>query len=181
MPTNISELDVEAYLDLEDFLNFSKESRLDSAALEQLNRLWVEWGSLARIHKLENGKQSWLAVWLPQEVEEAVDKAWAQSAGEGYLLNMLAQFICMTAVEALVPQAANGGCAPAPARSLEFREALAQEGLLEEGRDEIGRRYAVVTYYPFRGGCEICGMADMCPKSGAGDNFASVVLPGYEK
>lgn len=179
--TKITPLDIEAYFDLEDFMNFSKESRLDADTLKLLNELWEQWGAQARIMKLERGKQTWLAVWLPQEVEDAIDEAWARSPGEGYLLNSLAQYICMVAVQALVPQAADGGCAPSPKPGLEFRQAMLDCGLAQEQSGALLRRYAVVTYFPFKGGCEICGMQENCPKGSGREEFASVVLPGYER
>ena len=45
------------------------------------------------------------------------------------------------------------------------------------GEPGLARRYAVVTHYPYRGGCEICTLQQQCPKSG-GD--MTVTLPGYE-
>ena len=43
----------------------------------------------------------------------------------------------------------------------------------------LNRRFAVVTFYPFRGGCEICHLQAHCPK-GNGETGTSVLLPGYE-
>ena len=45
---------------------------------------------------------------------------------------------------------------------------------------EGSRRYAVVTHYPFKGGCEICVLQSNCPKGQGQMEATSVVLPGYE-
>ena len=45
----------------------------------------------------------------------------------------------------------------------------------------LSRRYAVVTHYPFRGGCEICHMQSHCPKGQGQAESAGVLLPGYER
>ena len=44
----------------------------------------------------------------------------------------------------------------------------------------LSRRYAVVTHYPFKGGCEICVLQSNCPKGQGQMEATSVVLPGYE-
>ena len=71
----------------------------------------------------------------------------------------------------------------APQRPTEsLRRALESFGLkYREDLPVLERRFAVVTLYPFRGGCEICYLQKDCPKgSGSGDADQSVVLPGYE-
>ena len=60
---------------------------------------------------------------------------------------------------------------------------LAAEGIpYSNDKDPIlSRRYAVVTHYPFKGGCEICVLQSNCPKGQGQMEAASVVLPGYER
>ena len=64
-----------------------------------------------------------------------------------------------------------------------LREALEAEGIpYTNDKDPIlSRRYAVVTHYPFKGGCEICVLQSNCPKGQGQMEAASVVLPGYER
>ena len=112
-----------------------------------------------------------------------MDETWAQSASEGFQLNALAQYLCMSAIQDVLPQVAAGGCAPSPKPSPGLRTALAGLGVpyKDEDSSALGRRYAVLTYYPFKGGCEVCYMRPQCPKGqGRGEN-ATVVLPGYER
>ena len=63
-----------------------------------------------------------------------------------------------------------------------LREALEAEGIpYSNDKDPIlSRRYAVVTHYPFKGGCEICVLQSNCPKGQGQMEATSVVLPGYE-
>lgn len=173
-------LAVEPFLDLEDFMNFSRESRLEGESFSKLEELWKEWLPLLQVRNLKQDKNSWLAVWLPEEVEQFVDKAWEESPGKGYLIHNLAQYMCMAAVQDLIPQTAEGACAPSPNTSPECMEALRQETFLSNGDATSARRYGVFTYYPFKGGCEICTLQEQCPK-GSGGEFASIVLPGHEK
>lgn len=169
--------------DMEDFMNFSRETRLASETLENLIAQWENWQDSLKAARIEHGGNSWLVIWLPEEIEKAIDEAWEKSPGEGFLINSLAQYMCMAAVQEMLPQAADGGCAPAPKPNKELGCALASLGLVDiaKGDTNLLRRYAILTYYPFRGGCEICAMSENCPKAHGAENFTSVVLPGYER
>lgn len=181
--TTITEHQLQPYFDIEDFMALSQEKRLGGAVLERLLGLWETWLPRLRACQITSGASSWLAVWLPEEVEAAVDEAWAQSPSEGFLINSLAQYLCMTGVQELLPQVEAGGCAPSPRPTPELRAALAEQGLPYKSGDSslLERRYAVLTYFPFRGGCEVCHLRPVCPKGqGRGEN-ASIVLPGHER
>ncbi len=175
------DLSVEPFLDLEEFMNFSQESRLDGENFESLEELWKKWLPLWQIKNLKHDKNSWLAVCLPEAMESLVDKAWEDAPGKAYLIHNLAQFMCMAAIQELIPQTAEGACAPAPKATPECLKTLTQDGFFKEGSSIPSRRYAVFTYYPFRGGCEICTLREQCPKGSGGAEYASIVLPGHEK
>lgn len=178
----IEPLAIEPYFDLEEFMTESRESRIESETLEKLLELWAEWSRLLSVRKIESGGKSWLAIWLPEEVEKTVDDAWQTSPGRGYLLNSLAQYLSMAVVRELLPQTLEHSCAPAPIPELDYIRALSEAGLeCREDGSTLKRRYAVATYYPFRGGCEICNLRSSCPKGNGGKDFATVVLPGYER
>lgn len=174
------DVSAELFFDLENFMNLSRENRIDGAAFEKLEKLWDEWSPLLKIRNLKQDGKSWLAVWLPEEVERGVDKAWEEAPGHGYLVHNLAQFICMSAVQDLIPQTLQGACAPSPKTTPECVSALAEEGFLNPKTGAPLRRYGVLTYYPFKGGCEVCVIKDQCPKGG-GEAFASLELPGHER
>lgn len=177
---NTTEIAVRPVFDLEEFMHFSKETRLDGDALESLGVLWENWAQKLAALQIGGGAHPWLAVWLPASVEEAVDAAWSQSPSQGYLMNCLAQYMCMSAVQELLPQTAAGGCAPAPRPDAALRAPL-EELALVGANGALVRRYAVITYYPFRGGCEICALNADCPKAQGAESFASILLPGYER
>lgn len=183
MPEIIAEkIDLPEWPDLEDFMAFSQESRIDGGVMNMLTALWADWLRRLRAFRIVDGKKSWLGVWLPEEVETETDRLWAQSPSQGYLANALAQFLCMSAVREKLPQTADSACAPAPEPVLALKEGLAMGGL--EADAETGllkRRYAIVTWHPFRGGCEVCSLRENCPKGSASGGFASVTLPGHEK
>ena len=82
-----------------------------------------------------------------------------------------------------VPMKSSTTKAESPKPTATLREALAAEGIpYSNDKDPIlSRRYAVVTHYPFKGGCEICVLQSNCPKGQGQMEAASVVLPGYER
>ena len=173
----IKEHSITPYFDMEGFMTLSQETRLGGAVLERLVKLWGEWMQELRVVEVTTGKISYLVVWLPESIEQAVDATWEKSPSD----NNLAQFLCMAAVQQLLPQVEDAGCAPAPRPTEALREALAGLGLAyKEGQPTLNRRFALVTHYPFKGGCEICHLQDNCPKGQGQAESMSIVLPGHE-
>ncbi len=155
------------YFNLELFLQSCGEARLPGQELDALLQLWEDWAAELRTRRVNAGDRTFLAVWLDEAVEKAVDDAWAASPSQGYRLHALALTLAMCAVQEYVPETEDMGCAPLPRPLPELAAALVAEGLpckIEEGLI-LGRRYAVVTAAPFRGGCESCALQKNCPRA----------------
>ncbi len=182
MSYTVEKQTVTPYFSLEDFMVMSQEKRLGGAALERLAKLWEAWMADLNVYVLATGKIKYLAVWLPESVEEGVDATWERSPSDGYLENTLAQFMCMSAVREMLPEVEDSGCAPAPRPTETLRAAMESLGVpYREAESVLSRRYASVTHYPFRGGCEICHLHEQCPKGQGRSEGGSVLLPGYEQ
>ena len=179
----VTEIKERPTFDLFGFLEMSHENRLGGATLERFEELWEEWGSIVNAVLLDTGKIKYLALWLPKSVEEEVDRIWKASAHEGFLLNTLAQYYLMTFVQELLPEVEEGGCAPAPRPTEALRTTLADLGVpyKSESSSLLSLAYAMVTHYPYRGGCEICHLQDHCPKGQGRAEDASILLPGFEQ
>lgn len=174
--------DIQPYFDMEGFMVMSQEKRLGGAVLERLVDLWGQWLPQLKVCEISAGKISYLAVWLPESIEIDVDEAWEKSASDGFMINNLAQFMCMSAVQAMLPQVEDAGCAPSPRPTEALRGALEKMGLeYRPGSSVLARRFAVVTHFPFRGGCEICHLQSECPKGQGQAESSSILLPGYER
>lgn len=174
----IDRLKVQPLFDLEEFMNLSQETRLDADILEKLAEFWDELERNLEVVQISADTKKWLAIWLTEEMEIAIDNVWKDSPSQGYLLNALAQYCCMTAVQELLPQIVDGGCAPAPKKDDDLRRGLKELGIVTED-GTLNRRYAIVSYYPFKGGCEICALSNECPKGG--NQTFGMVLPGHEQ
>ena len=175
-------IDVEPWFDMELFMGVSQETRLGGDVMDRFMTLWKNWLPHLTVKGIDTGKIKYLLVALVESVEQDVDKAWESSPSNAFLYNALAQTMCMAAVHAVIPEVQDAGCAPAPKPTATLREALEAEGIpYSNDKDPIlSRRYAVVTHYPFKGGCEICVLQSNCPKGQGQMEATSVVLPGYE-
>ncbi len=176
-------LDIRPYLDMELFMGVSQESRVDGDTMDYMARLWEEWGPCLNVRTLKVGKIQYLAVWLDEAAEKRVDAVWDESPSSAYLAGSLAQVLVMCAVNQVLPEVQDAGCAPAPKPTDALVEAMEAEGCPYNAEGTaLSRRYAVVTHFPFKGACEICFLQKECPKgSGMGQDSGSFVLPGYER
>lgn len=176
-----AEIKLDPEFDLEEFMNFAQETRISNPLLEKLLTNWENWLPALHARQVKIGQESILALWLGHETEAAVDATWNESPSDGYMLNALAEYLCMKAVSSVLPQIADSGCAPAPKNKPEIDRVLATiPDLCNESAGKIQRRYAVITYYPFRGGCEICDLQQSCPKLRSHE-APGLTLPGYER
>ena len=181
MAHSAEQMDIHPYFDLELLMSVSRETRIGGAVTERLMRLWEQWVPEAHALRIRTDSAEYLAVWLNEKVEQDVDEAWGQSPSDAYLYNALAQVLCMSAVHGVLPEVEDAGCAPAPRLTDTLRAALEAEGLPYSPSGTPARRYAVVTYYPFKGGCELCSLQHACPKAQGTGEEASILLPGYER
>lgn len=178
----IESLKILPYFELEEFMNFARESRLSSEALAALSQLWEEWSAKLHATQIGKGEESWLIIWLPEEIEGYIDDIWKKSPSDGFLSHSLAQYMCMSGVAEALPETANGGCAPLPKIEGPLKMALESLDLLDEASDgsALARKYAILTYFPFKGGCERCALEDHCPQLKT-SQIPTYILPGYEK
>jgi hypothetical protein len=66
-----------------------------------------------------------------------------------------------------VPELQTGKCAPLPRPGEGILAAFEELGLTWNEEGSVNRKYAVLTPYPYTGGCEVCHLSATCPKSTA--------------
>lgn len=175
----MEKLDITPWFDMELFLSLSQETRMDGDMMNRCMGLWKEWSKSLHACRLSAGERQYLLVWLDDVVEDELDAAWDNAPADGFFLNTLAQTLCMSTVHDVLPEVQDAGCAPAPKVTPELAEALRNAGVpYQNAGPTLSRRFAVVTPYPFGGGCEVCTLKDDCPKHKSG--VSSVVLPGFD-
>ncbi|MFV0347324.1 MAG: hypothetical protein ACK5JO_01970 [Halodesulfovibrio sp.] len=175
-------MEVRPYLDMELLMSVSQESRVDGNTMDLMGQLWEKWAPHLSARKLKVGKIQYLAVWLADEVEADVDNIWDESPSSAYLAGSLAQVMVMCALNQLLPEVQDAGCAPAPKPTDGLVDAMEAEGCpYNEQGTMLSRKFAIVTHYPFKGACEICYLQKDCPKGSGSQDSGSIVLPGYER
>ena len=182
MSYEVEKLECTPWFDMELLLSLSQETRLGGELMDKCMKLWETWSKNMTVSKITTGKRQYLLTQLDDSVENTIDEAWTNRPSEGHLLNALAQTLCMCVAHELLPEVEDAGCAPAPKPTDELREALKGVGVPYIGDGPmLSKRYAVLTYFPFKGGCEICTLLHDCPKGqGKADSANTVLLPGYE-
>jgi hypothetical protein len=155
----------------------SGEMLTEEGFWKKLAAAWEDWLPALRVRLIRGSpcsgsrpcsdEEAYAALWLEQAVEERVDALWAFSPSESFVFDALAQTMCRCALRELLPGIGEADCVPAPRLAPALKEALEAEGLRAPGAGEAGlflkRRYALVTYYPFRGSCPVCALENDCP------------------
>lgn len=128
-------------------------------------------------HAPAREEQGILCLWLDESVERVVDGLWKSSPSLAYGAHLLALELCMEALRALLPEAAfnalpqgSGYCAPLAVPDAGQAHELRKYGILAAGPETgqktpaLLRRYVVLTWMPFRGGCISCALRCGCPR-----------------
>ncbi len=164
----IETIEAVPYFDLELYMILSQNKRVDSQTAFLVEELWNRYKPHLNIRRITIQSTGYLAVWLDKFVEDEVNALWDSSPSQAFTSNSLAQAMCMAVVREHTPEVAMNSCAPVPKPNPPLRKALSDLGLAWEGQDTLGRQYAMLTYMPYRGGCEICYLQKSCPKATVG-------------
>lgn len=128
--------------------------------LDELRETAGHWATLLRAAVVGQGGP-WLAVWLPEGVEDFVDGCWATSPSRALWLDALAAELVMAGASAALPWLAGSHCAPLPARDVILDAALDAVGLRRSSSGGISRRYGLLTWTRPTG-CRGCLLHGQC-------------------
>ncbi|MBU1002168.1 MAG: hypothetical protein KKE73_06560 [Proteobacteria bacterium] len=160
----IAHISIRPEFDVNRFTATSHTGELSDKTLDSLRDLWETLTDSLQTQRIDNGCGSWLLIWLGEHVEQQVEKRWETSPLQGFLEHALAVDCVMAAAATLVPEIAQHGCAPVPEPSEAVRQAAQELGLNWPERHTLNRRYALLTRFPWQGGCSTCHLEDNCPK-----------------
>jgi hypothetical protein len=167
--TKVEKLQCDPIFDIFYFMEINQSKRMDQDVLEQLEELWKDWKDKVRAYKLtpsfSKNDEGFLLVFLDEEVEKAVDEQMAREDTDTLAFHNLAITLVMSAAAVIIPEIAEGGCAPLPKPAAEVQDAAEELGFLWLEEGEANRRYAVFTHHPYVGGCESCSQCDTCQLS----------------
>lgn len=172
----MEKIKIEPFFDLEWIMQISGESRLGGDAVQRLAKYHEQWSRYLQAFKIKADNLNYLAIWLDEKVEIEIDALWQNSPSESFMLNALAQCLCMGAVHGLMPEVEEHGCAPVPIANSELIAAILDHKLPYGQKNNYLyalRRYGVLTYLPWQGGCEICALNDSCTHKNASSKTCS--------
>lgn len=174
-------LSITPRFDIEAVMDLLQEKRLGGQILEDLVKTFERWSKHLTCKKIQFEKNTYVVVWLDENVEKEIDEKWKNAPETSFRLNCIGQNLIMNTIYQILPEVESAGCAPCPAPNDDLAEALEAENIpYKEGEPTLIRRFSVLTTTPFQGSCEICYLKESCPKANAqGDSFHSVELPGF--
>lgn len=157
-------LAVEPDFDFSTFLFLAQIDQVGPQEMLEVLGTWEKWLPHLKVHQLGERK-GFALVYLEEAVEEEVDAIWKKSPSEGFKHEAIAQTMIMGTLKSLMPELGEKECAPVPEPTKPLRRTVAKLGLDMQESGALSRKYATITPYPHRYGCERCHLKDSCIKN----------------
>ena len=167
MPYEIEAIEHTPYFDLETFMILTQSPRVERATVETVEEYLEKWQDKLQVRGITIGEKKYLLVWMDKTVEDEVNTLWESSPSKAFTANSLAQSLCMALIRDLIPEIAERGCAPVPRPHRDLKAALKEVGMTWEEGATLSRQFAMLTPYPYQGGCAICHIHADCPNAKA--------------
>lgn len=164
----INALQPQPEFDIMYFMEIAGENRIDQEAMSEFGPYWDKWvRENLKAYELENleGDSKFLLIYLDKTAESDIDGIWQDSPTQGLLFHALAITMVMSSAQGFIPELMDGKCAPLPLPGDGVLAAFEELGLSWNQEGTVNRKYAVLTPYPYTGGCEVCYLSESCPKS----------------
>lgn len=149
-------------VDLEAFMYLSQNKRVDHDLALRVGEFWQKWIPFLKAYKLGE-KKGYVLVYLENEVEEEINRIWDESPSTGFEAQCVAQTMIMQTMRELFPELAAAGCAPVPTPNKILKRSLEPLGLTFDKSGGMNVKYAMLTPFPFKSGCEPCYLSGSCP------------------
>lgn len=103
-----------------------------------------------------------LLVWMEQRVEQIMDRLWQTSPSRAFAVHEQIIHLLALHVRRYLPEMHTHSCAPVPRVPKALSQYLVKMQLLNERTGLSSRQYAVITHWPWKGGCGQCALASNC-------------------
>ncbi len=165
---DINPLTPQPEFDMVYYMEIAGETSVTQSDMDEFEPFWDKWAvNNLKAYELVNpeGEGKFLLIYLDEEVDDTIEGIWQDSPTHGLLFHALAITMVMSSAQGFVPELHDGQCAPLPRPGEGVLGAFEELGLTWNKEGTVNRKYAVLTPYPYSGGCEICYMSETCPKS----------------
>ena len=166
--SSLDAIQIAPEFDIEYYMEISGLMRVEKDLLELLDHYWAKWEKDVKAYRMEPTKEGagdgFLLVYLDQDVEDEVQKAFETAPQHGFAFHNLAITLTLSAAQSVMPELI-GACMPMPTPSREAKKKFKKLGLEWTEDGKMNRNYMVYTAYPYQGGCETCHSCETCPSS----------------
>jgi len=108
------------------------------------------------------GASRFCLVWFAKDKQTALDHLWSASPSSAFALHTAMLRQVMATLGRLIPQVRGHGCAPLPPTSPRLQLYLKRHGIHQAAGGQLDHAYAVLTHFPWQGGCSCCVLARTC-------------------
>lgn len=149
--------------DLQSYMFLAQTQALSPQRILELTALWERWHPMLRAYTLGE-KKGYLLVFLDHGVELEMEEEWKKSQEQAFFKEALAQSMIMGTLRLFIPHLSTTKCAPLPRPNKILKRSLAKIGITLTNEGTLGYKYATLTHYPWRAGCDKCFLQATCPK-----------------
>jgi hypothetical protein len=169
-PIQVEAIDAHPEFDLFTYCELAGETRIEHDLLEELEPRFDGWSAkYLRAYTITDPAApkggGHVIIWLEEPVEEEIEGVWQDSPSAGMAFHNLAIHMVMSAVQNLLPELADKGCAPLPTPGKDVLAAFKKLGLVWNKEGTVNRQFAVFTAMPVDPGCGGCMLRAKCPSA----------------
>ncbi|MFN2269074.1 MAG: hypothetical protein ABR542_04180 [Desulfonatronovibrio sp.] len=157
------EVQIYCPFDLETFMGLAQLKGLEGKETVEMIEFWNKWYPGMKI-LIFGRKRGYVAIYMEKEIEDEIDSIWEQSPSKGFKLQALVQTMIVGTLRELMPEIRSDQCAPVPKPGTVLKKSLSKKGLEFYDQGSLNYKYSTLTYYPYRGGCDLCYLESSCPK-----------------
>jgi len=164
-PLTCTAIPAQPEFDMFTYCELAGETRLEHDLLEELEPRFDGWQQHLKAYRLSTGAETdpgFLILWLDKPVEDEVEGIWQDSPSAGMAFHNLAIHMVMSAMQNLVPELAERGCAPLPKPTKDVLAAFKKLGLEWNKEGTVNRQFAVFTNMPALASCGTCILKAKC-------------------
>ncbi len=155
--------EVHPRFDLQSYMFLAQTQALSPKRIVAMTTMWERWYPWLRAYTFGK-KKGYLLVFLDHAVEQEMEHQWRESQEEAFLNEALAQSMIMNTLRLFIPDLSTTQCAPLPKPNKLLKRSLSKIGITLNNQGTFGYKYATLTHYPWKPGCDTCFLHATCPK-----------------
>lgn len=155
--------EVHPRFDLQSYMFLAQTQALSPQRILAMTAMWERWYPLLNAYTFGD-KKGYLLVYLDHAVELEMEERWKESQEQAFLDEALAQSMIMGTLRMFLPDLSTTKCAPLPEPNKVLKRSLAKINITLTNQGTFGYKYATLTHYPWRAGCDKCFLRSTCPK-----------------